>query len=415
MKHIITDSFLEAIIQPSFYKEEAEKKDKIRLEDIQAYIDKYRGRRGRKNKILQIIDDIEKLEDKEIKNNVVKYAGVYLTQLKTNIDWTSEDILAAILSDVELTKKYANAIDKGGEIKAKELGEELAKEYLKRETEKADFMKMLYESMKSGTHRMIHQLPQDKYKEIESSIFGLFKLNKRLLEVFFNATRERMFQLLLDDMNKIIVKKDSDLTYSFINSLIDNLFKVSVSVKRILKEDKPRGYEVKLKEIENFEDSLKSISGKYYTLWPESEVEIKSVEGLVEYFKEVEKYRKDAEKLIAKYKGRIKELKPPPKKKVTWTEELISKTIKQYIETENLDTMKGTLAPHISDIINVAEKILSENTGIVKFYGINKTEKALQELVAKIAYKITRYVPYQVRFDLEKSKAYNPLDDLGKD
>lgn len=408
MKYVIDESFLDAVLERpiQILQEEGIKKpekDKIKLEDIKTYIDLYRGRRGRKNKILQVIDDIERLDvDPVVKNNVVKYAGVYLSQLKTNVDWTSEDIIAVILSDIELTKKYSASLGEGGEIKAKTLGEELAKEFLEREQDKATFMKELYDSMKGGTHKMIHQLPEAKYKELESSIIGLHKLNKRLLEIFYNSTKEKMFQLLLQDIDNILKKNPDDLTYTYINKVISSLLTIAVKVKQILKEDKPRGYEVKLSEIEAFEKNLQTVSGENYALWPETELAIKDISDLTKYFKEVTDYRKDAEKVIKNYSKRSKNIVPQKKKSPLeiWNETKIKALIYQYIDSKDMNVSKGTGAPHIKDIIELSEQILKENPTLGKYYKI-QDEDSFYEVLGIIAKKITRYVPYEIRFGLE--------------
>lgn len=404
MKLIVNEDFLDSLFDKISYSEAAAKENKnkdITLDSIANYIAKYRGKRGRKNKILQIIDDIDKLDD-SLKSDAIKYAGAYLIQLKTSVDWTSEDIIAAIISDVELTKKFVEESKGKNEIGLKALGKEAALKYLELEKENHEFAKMLYASMKSGSHKMIHQLKEDKYKLITSSIIRTYKLSEALLKIFFNSTKDRTYQLLLKDLDDVIKSDTNDLYYTYINKLIDGLLKVSAAVINILKEDKPRGYEVKISEYKKLQSILQEISGNNYTLWPESEIVINSIEDLDKYFKEVDDYRKDAIKIIGNYVKRHKDLENKKPKEIVWDEESINKVIRMYIKDEEkgIYTMKGALAPHIRDVIELAEAILKENKGIAKFYKAND-EDALNEVIANIAHKITRYVPFEIRFGLK--------------
>lgn len=406
MKYVFNEEFFEAILdRPSVLSEAKEEaKQVIRLENIKDYIAKYRGKRGRPNKTIQIIDAIEKMDDKELADNsAIKYAGLYLTQIDKGVSWTADDIVAAILVDIDLAKKYAKELGKGGDIPAKESGQRLAEDILAAQKEKHEAMQEFYLSMKNGTHKMIHQLPKDKFAAIESAMIRSFQLYTSLLNVFYKATKEPMFKHFLDDLNKIIIKQDGQMTYNFMNDFINGLYKISAGIAQVLKEDKPRGYEVKLAEIAELNKTLQIISGEHYALWPEAEDKITSLAELSNYFKEVKAYREDAEKVVNKYARRKKDLAP---KKISpvdfWNEAKIKAMINRYIREKDLNTNKGTGAPHIKRIIDLAELILKENPSVAKYYKATISEDGVYELITQIAAKITRYVPFEIRFGIDE-------------
>jgi hypothetical protein len=402
MKHILSEDFFDAIMNKANVFTEAKKGEQ--LDNIKAYIDKYRGKRGRPNKILQIIDAIDAFENKEIaSSDVVKYAAIALANEKGNIPWTQEDIIGFILSNIELTKKYADAIGEGGEVKAKELGKELAAEVLKEQEVAAEVIKEFTDALKKGTHKMVHQIPQEKLNVIQSTIIRSFQLYTSLLTLFYKVTKEEMFNHFLRDLKDIVIQTEDDLTYSFINQIISGLSKVGISVKKVLLEDKPKGYETKVSEIDTLQKTLKSVSGANYMLWPESESEIKSLADLSKYFTEINQYRKDAEEIVNKYQGRKKDLAPKEKKPVTeiWNEAKIKTLINQYIEVYDLNPLRGALAPHIKKIIDMAEQIIKENPSLAEYYKVTSDEDGVYDLITKLAAKITRYVPFEIRFGLE--------------
>jgi hypothetical protein len=416
-KHVINEGFFDELLntktkfvltedekteaETKKTKEKADQKSEVvRLEDIKAYIDKYRGKRGRKNRILQIIDDIDTKLSPELRADPIKYAGVHLAQLKTGIEWSTDDIIAVIIGDLELTKKYAKTDVTN--IKAKELGQELAHAILDAEKEKADFMKMIYDNMKSGTHKFIHQLPEARFKEVVSDIIGSYKLNKLLLEIFYKSTKEKVFQTQLAKLEKSIIKESEQLTYAYINKFIAELLNTSRLVKHVLKQDEPKGYEVKLKELDKFDKTFQEISGENYMLWPETDTEIRGPEGLQTYFNEVSAYRKEADELIKKYTRREKNQKNyGVVKPIDWDNAKIEKLIKGYIEHNQLNAKKKDAlmqgAPHIKTIIDAAEDIIEKNPTLLQYYKA-RDEKAFYEVLTNIAEKLSKYAPFEIGF-----------------
>lgn len=402
MKHILTEEFFDAILDKANVLTEAKKGEQ--LANIQAYIDKYRGKRGRPNKILQIIDAMDAIEDKDVaSSDVVKYAAITLANSKDNTPWTQEDIVGFMLSNLDMAKKYADALDGGSEIKAKELGKELADEIVKGQEYAVEVIKEFTDALKKGTHKMVHQIPKEKLESIQSAIIRSFQLYTSLLTLFYKVTKEEMFNHFLKDLKDIIIQIEDDLTYSFINKMVIGLSRIGISIKKILLEDKPKGYETKVSEIDNLQKTLKTISGANYMLWPETEKPIKSLAELSEYFKELEEYRKDAEEIIKKYSGRSEQIVKKEKKPITeiWNEDKIKTLINQYIDVYDLNPLKGALAPHIKKIIDMAEQIIKENPTLVEYYKVTSDEDGIYDLITKLAEKITRYVPFEIRFGLE--------------
>lgn len=328
------------------------KDDSDFLKRLRAIGEKSKGRKDRNTSVLKELDGLNL-------NDIGKYVGVHLAQVRGGERWDVADIKThlengILISDKDMKKLKEDDSNLSNKEK-KDIAKKIADKIIDGESaSNSQMIDQVGKDSKRGTKIWAHEFSNKELGEVKKLIIDGVDFAEKINKILKDND-------VKDEINiKESFKKDSK------EKIINNLLRtLEIELQRVnSKYEFPEEFSKEINDIVNKKKQLvkKSI------LWPDSNVDLKDMGSLNKYFADITKNRKEADDKIGQYK---KKTTSQAEAKAKITEKSFRELINEISKLVRKELSRKGINPkskeYTTELQGVAKQMLIDDPGLKSF------------------------------------------------